>query len=55
VTSASYFLFIVVLLLALPAVLLVREVRALRAAGISDAQPVCRKCRYRMRGWGSPI
>jgi predicted amidophosphoribosyltransferase len=53
--GAYLLLIVVVLLLALPVVLLMREVRALCAAGISDTQPVCAKCRYRMRGWGSPI
>lgn len=42
-------------ILALPALLVVREVRALRAAGISDERPGCGKCRYRMRGWGTPV
>jgi len=54
-SGAFIMLLILALLLVLPAVLLVREVRALRAAGVSDSQPVCAKCRYRMRGWGSPI
>ena len=48
-------LVIAVLLLVLPLVQLVREVRALRAAGISNSQPACGKCRYRMRSWGSPV
>jgi len=54
--SASAILALVLLAaLALPAILLVREVRALRAAGISDQQPGCGRCRYRMRGWGAPV